>query len=283
MTRTFPRRDFIKASQIIRIGTEMVPDELLRAWVAMGYEPVTTVVAPGQFARRGGILDIWPQPEEFPTRLDFFGDEIDTLRQFDPTTQRTIKKLAGQPDPVLRITPAREFIVEDYRKKVNPALFAPMDADLEGTNPQPDELPEVTEFYIPSLHPTPAGVIDYLPQEALVLIDNEQIFQETIHELEEQAIALREDALEERRIPKSFPLPYLTWDHLLDSMEGNTVLPLGPKREDDTRSLANTVQHEPSIRRSTQTPSGLPVRVTARGGADGDCLPSGGSAEPSVG
>ena len=60
MTRTLPRRDFIKATRSLKIEQIAQPDQLTRNWVTLGYEPVNTVISAGQFARRGGILDVWP-------------------------------------------------------------------------------------------------------------------------------------------------------------------------------------------------------------------------------
>ncbi|NTV37065.1 MAG: hypothetical protein HGA53_08935, partial [Anaerolineaceae bacterium] len=102
MTRTLPRRDFIRYSKTIKRGQEIAPDTLVRSWVDIGYLPAEIVVEAGQFSRRGGILDIWPPSEPMPVRFEFFGDEIDTLRQFDPATQRTLQYFES-----LLITPAR--------------------------------------------------------------------------------------------------------------------------------------------------------------------------------
>ncbi len=90
MTRTIPRRDFIIASKKIHVNQTVPPGELRRAWVEQGYEAVEVVLEQGQFSQRGGILDIWGASEHFPVRLDFFGDVIESIRQFDPTTQRTV-------------------------------------------------------------------------------------------------------------------------------------------------------------------------------------------------
>ena len=106
MTRTLPRRDFLKASKQIKVGQSLSPNSLLEEWVQIGYQPVDTVLEPGQFSHRGGLLDIWPQSEPAPVRLDFFGDEIDTIRRFDPGSQRTVDKLES-----VLITPAREYLV----------------------------------------------------------------------------------------------------------------------------------------------------------------------------
>jgi transcription-repair coupling factor (superfamily II helicase) len=91
MTRTLPRRDFLRATRSLKSGQSARIDDLIRNWVSLGYEPVNTVISPGQFAHRGGILDLWSPAESFPVRIEFFGDEIETLRQFDPSTQLTLR------------------------------------------------------------------------------------------------------------------------------------------------------------------------------------------------
>ena len=60
MARTLPRREFLKATRILRRGDPLITNEVIHRWVALGYEAENTVITPGQFARRGGILDIWP-------------------------------------------------------------------------------------------------------------------------------------------------------------------------------------------------------------------------------
>ena len=93
MTRTLPRRDFLKACKKLSASQTIQPDVLIREWARIGYQRVNTVLEPGQFSHRGGLLDVWPSTVANPVRLDFFGDEIETMRQFDPATQRTVEKL----------------------------------------------------------------------------------------------------------------------------------------------------------------------------------------------
>ncbi len=99
-----PRRAFLKAARRLKPGQRLSPTALARDLVALGYEPATIVTAPGQFARRGGLLDFWPPTAPHPIRLDFFGDELDTLRAFDPSTQRTTRRLESA-----LLAPAREM------------------------------------------------------------------------------------------------------------------------------------------------------------------------------
>jgi transcription-repair coupling factor (superfamily II helicase) len=88
------KKSLLKASVLsFKWGEEGNFDEIKRALVLLGYERCAEVSLPGQFAFRGDILDIWPLTEDHPVRLEFFGDEIDSMRSFDASTQRSIEEL----------------------------------------------------------------------------------------------------------------------------------------------------------------------------------------------
>ena len=104
MTRTLPRRDFLKACKKLSAGQTIQPDALS----VMGGDWLSACehcARAGSVLTRGGMLDVWTPAEKLPVRLDFFGDEIETIRKFDPASQSTIEKLES-----ILITPAREFI-----------------------------------------------------------------------------------------------------------------------------------------------------------------------------
>ncbi|NOY98682.1 MAG: transcription-repair coupling factor, partial [Chloroflexi bacterium] len=206
MARTLPRRDFLKASRRLSVGQNVQPGLLLETWLRIGYQPVDTVLEPGQFSHRGGLLDIWPPAETLPVRLDFFGDEIETIRRFDPATQRTVEKLEA-----VLVTPAREFLLPDRSDR----------SDLS------DRSDQLTEFHIPLLHPFPASLLDYLPARALVLVDDVSMAEAAVDEIEGQAVAFRQDSIAEGTLPADFPVPYLTWSELEDSLRGRSWLELG--------------------------------------------------------
>ena len=220
MTRTLPRRDFLKALRSLKPGQITQPEEQVRTWDQLGYEHNTIVVAPGQFARRGGILDIWPVADEQPVRIEFFGDEVDTLRRFDPATQRTIA-------PVERLTIplAREFL----------RSTASVDVSV---NSQPETY---SEFHIPLLHPTPASLLDYLPRQALVLLDDISAVRDTIQEVEEQSAGLRRDYVKDGELPEDFPVPYLSWSEIEDNLAGKLVLDLGYAGEPEEQAPATDI------------------------------------------
>jgi transcription-repair coupling factor (superfamily II helicase) len=77
----------------LAVGEEMTPEILIEALDEGGYIREDPVTAPGQMARRGGILDVFPSDDEGPVRIEFFGDTVESLRRFDPETQRTVAPL----------------------------------------------------------------------------------------------------------------------------------------------------------------------------------------------
>ncbi|NIT58166.1 MAG: transcription-repair coupling factor, partial [Aliifodinibius sp.] len=84
---------FTDASLTIRNGDSVEIDSLKEELVDQAYEPVKFVNQPGEFAHRGGILDVYPYSGEYPIRLEFFGDEVDSIREFDPDSQRSVSFL----------------------------------------------------------------------------------------------------------------------------------------------------------------------------------------------
>lgn len=77
----------------IRVGDEIAPENLMNRLTGQGFEPVEFVSEPGELALRGGILDVYPFAGSLPIRLEFFGDEVDQIREFDPQSQRSVARL----------------------------------------------------------------------------------------------------------------------------------------------------------------------------------------------
>jgi transcription-repair coupling factor (superfamily II helicase) len=203
MARTLPRRDFIKASKFLKTGQSGQPETFQRGWLDIGYSTVDIVLEPGQVSRRGGILDIWPMAEEWPIRVEFFGEEIDEMRRFDPASQRTLGKISQ-----VLITPAREIL---------PGAAIRLDPVIEN----PDE------FHLPLIHPAHASLLDYLPQDGLVIVDDLDAVQTAAVELEEQAVRARHEGIDQGVLPGDFPIPYLPWSELFDSLTGRVWFEMG--------------------------------------------------------
>ena len=203
MTRTIPRRKFIKACSTLKTGSQTHLDALCRNWVEMGYEPKELVTRTGQFSRRGGLVDIWPMQLEYPVRVDFFGDEVDSMRAFDPASQRSI-----------------EMVTE---------IFIPPAGEVIGDLPEneADASQPLVEFNIPLVYNSNASLLDFLPKGSLILLDNEASLQVTSEEIELQAVKLRNEAQASGTIPADFPLPYITWSELSDNLTRFSTIDLG--------------------------------------------------------
>ena len=105
MQKLLSHHDFTSASHTVRVGMEIEPFDLLARWQAMGYELENTVDVPGTVSHRGGILDIYPPTSELPARLEFLGNAIESIRYFDPATQRSQQAVSA-----ITVTPATELL-----------------------------------------------------------------------------------------------------------------------------------------------------------------------------
>ena len=223
MQRTLPIREFKLASRLLKRDQQAEPDKLLRMWLSIGYTPSSVVAEPGTFNRRAGIIDVFPINAETPVRIEFFGDTVDSLRPFDPATQRSVGSLTQ-----LVIPPAREALPK-FGEDVAQLLYDWFDqqplADDDVTSAQNDEHDldsasafPLIEFYLPYFYHQTASLLDYLSDDTLVIVEDWNALSETIGEMETQAIQQRSEKLAANQIPPSYPLPYFTWDELQKSL-----------------------------------------------------------------
>ena len=124
LKKLIPPAEFRALAFDVNAGEELVPEEAAKRLVAMGYERVPFVEAMGQFGIRGGIVDIFPMNREYPVRIELFDTEIDSVRSFDPVTQRSVKN-----ETSVRIWPAsllvqNEGLFEAATKKIHRSYTA---------------------------------------------------------------------------------------------------------------------------------------------------------------
>ena len=105
MPKTTPYSDFISACHTIKLGIDIEPLQLLRKWQDIGYRLENMVEMPGTISHRGGIVDIYPPTSDLPARLEFLGNTIDSIRLFDPASQRSLTSISS-----LAISPATELL-----------------------------------------------------------------------------------------------------------------------------------------------------------------------------
>ncbi|HYF41452.1 MAG TPA: DEAD/DEAH box helicase, partial [Ramlibacter sp.] len=144
-----------------------------------GYSHVTQVVSPGEYAVRGGLIDLFPMGSPVPYRVDLFDDEIDSIRTFDPDSQRSL-----YPVPEVRLLPGREFPMDDdARAKFRSRWRELLEGDPTKSRIYKDMGNGVAtsgiEYYLPLFFDETATVFDYLGAEATVVLhgDLEPAFQ----------------------------------------------------------------------------------------------------------
>ena len=172
-----PTREAVRARSIhLEVGQTIDRDALVQTLVAAGYSRMALVEEPGELAVRGGILDLFPPQRENPLRVELLGDEVESIREFDAASQRSQVSLAYAVAPPPReLLLDRSLIIErsaDLRElaasqNVEPrSVDALVDSLLRG-NPPPG-----AEALAPLLQPGLETVLDFLPADTLIIIDD---------------------------------------------------------------------------------------------------------------
>ncbi|HEX9724172.1 MAG TPA: transcription-repair coupling factor [Vicinamibacteria bacterium] len=165
--RTVSPSVFERGILSIRRGQTIRPSEVERVLLAAGYLHEEPVVSPGDFARRGGILDIYPPSRRDPLRLEFVGDVLEEIRSFDPETQR-----ATQPIDEATVLPAREWVFgNDERQRLLDRLRQTGERQAELADRfEQDAFPPGAAFSLAHIEEFRATVFDYL-HDGTVLVE----------------------------------------------------------------------------------------------------------------
>lgn len=183
LERTLPKDLLLESFITVKPGDELEPVQFLKKLVALGYEQQEPVRLPGGFSRRGGIIDIFPSGYEQPIRIELFDTEVESLRTFDPNTQRSTGNVPG-----LSLSPSREVLFTGSEEDLRETLL--VTAEREGSvldDEAADRLMEVVsedtealvqrtyfnrmELYRPFLHPDSGCAIDLLTEDDCVVLD----------------------------------------------------------------------------------------------------------------
>ena len=197
-----------------RVGEEIDVVNLPQHFALMGYERVEMVAKPGEYSIRGSIIDIYPLTIDHPVRIELFDIEIDSIRYFEPETQRSIEKINeiwiaptseqvyGKEDLLhgihqietllekkLATTPEktdRDFL-EDY--------FGQMVLQWQSGIPT-----EAAKFYADLIYQTETTILDYFPTNSLLIVDDYQRIMETNREMEREAAEWQTQKIGELRV-----------------------------------------------------------------------------------
>ena len=228
-----PAREFVATHALSVAPGNVIGMQGVIEWLELnGYVRASTVREPGDYAVRGGILDLYPPGMDMPVRLDFFGDALETIRAFDAQTQRSEEQLRG-----LDLVPVAEFqlITETIRRfrtgyVAEFGATAPDDLLYEAVS-EGRRYPGM-EHWLPLFHGKLETVFDYLPGSALAL---EHLAEDAAHERFTQIADYydaRQEALKQGVTPPYKPLPperlYLAESEWKERLEALAIAKLTP-------------------------------------------------------
>ncbi|MBQ9663635.1 MAG: transcription-repair coupling factor [Oscillospiraceae bacterium] len=213
LQRTVPKDILQRAAFTISSDESYAIEDLEEALIRCGYERTEQVEGPGQFARRGGILDLFSPAEDQPVRMEFWGDEIDSMGTFDISSQRrdeAIKECRILPaaESLPTLTPGgvevlckkMEELADRYQKRRGSEAAGKIAAALrQAADRLRDRLPMTDlDRWLPLLYPAATG-FDYIPEDAVVFLDQPtrcgEMAREYRKQLGEDLRALQKDGL----------------------------------------------------------------------------------------
>ncbi|WP_188456143.1 transcription-repair coupling factor [Virgibacillus oceani] len=232
LKRILPPPSYFQKYQLkFSYGEEIDIKAYLTSLVDMGYERATMVNTPGEFSQRGGIIDIYPVTEEHPIRIELFDDEIDSIRYFDAETQRSLEQKKE-----ITIGPATELLLTDEdiiagAERMEDALAATL-KKLK-TKQAKEKLIEVMEHdigrlknlehfqemykYIGFLYENPASLLDYLPSNGLIIMDEMSRIHETATNLDTEEAEWYNSLLESNQMVRDSRFSFDwhdVWEHM---------------------------------------------------------------------
>ena len=224
----------------VRRGENVGLQALLERLVSLGFEPVTTVVEPGAFARRGGIVDFFPPGAELPFRVEFFGDEVDSIRVFEPSTQRSLSHVEEATiAPPRELTPDQSRLLASALVSVDLAGLAPEAAERWREDREALARGEASPLYEQYLsYYGSASLLDFLDEGSLLVVDEPSSLGRAARALAEEAEALRGELVARGELPRGLPRPYFTWEELSSRVSGRRQLVL------DMEAAAEASAHE---------------------------------------
>lgn len=201
LLQRLPPREYLQANTfIIKIGDTLSLEKMRRQLERSGYQCVSQVMGHGEFAIRGSLLDLYPMGSQLPYRIDLFDEEVETVRTFDPETQRTLEKIER-----IEMLPAREFPLDDagitrFRQAFRNAFEGDPQRSLIYSEVSDGNAPGGLEYYLPLFFEKTSTLFDFLPDELLTIR-----FEQT-REQADSFLRQVEDRYEQRRHDLERPL-----------------------------------------------------------------------------
>ena len=174
LLQRLPPKSYIKSQVLLLNKNQILDVENFRSNLEQnGYQCVTQVMEHGEFAVRGSIIDLYPSGHDFPFRIDLFDTEIDTIRRFDPESQRSLDAIDS-----IEILPAREFpfnkdAISEFRIRYREKLSGDPTLSKIYQEVSQSNIPNGIEYYLPLFFDHLESVFNYLPRNTVFCLDNE--------------------------------------------------------------------------------------------------------------
>ena len=216
LQKTLDPESFNSARHSLAVGQEIRLGELLLRWVGLGYQRESSVEIPGSFSHRGGILDIYSPASPLPARLELWGERIESIRLFDPASQRSVSRVES-----VTVIPAKETLPSLANKERVSDLIGSLGFD--GCTPSivdrfQEELTalfsglEVEELPLYNGFLNDSTLLDHLPQKTLLVMDGAAAVESEAESLDRRAEELRSARTSRGELPVNFPSPQAAWD-----------------------------------------------------------------------
>ncbi len=254
-----PPRDYVTAhSFLMKVGDRLEIQHLREQLTRANYHSVSQVMEAGEFAVRGGLVDLFPAGSHQPYRIDLFDDRVESMREFDPATQRSGKSINA-----IQLLPAREFpMTEEAIQRFRQAFRARFEGDPQRVALYRDISKGITpagaEYYLPLFFSGMAAIFDYLPAGTLCvmeagLAETARKFQ---HEAAQRYHEMRHDI--ERPLLTQSEI-FITTEELIGGLKVWPQVELlefsteEPYPSDQTHGIGSTITY------GTRPPASLPV------------------------
>jgi transcription-repair coupling factor (superfamily II helicase) len=229
-------------TRLIRVGDRLDTGELMTWAIDHGYLVTPLVQEPGEVARRGGILDIFPPGSAHPIRLDLFGDEVDTIRAFEIGSQRSIDRrdrlvlLPPSELPLWRLTEIAADLETLDRSTLRPEVDAEWSRMLGHV--ERGATPASIDLFAPYLLERQATLIDYLGAAPLVIVDEPAAVDLAARQLTSQAAELAAGFVANGELPSGLRSPLASWEAVHDRLRRHHGIAFG-SAETDAISLVS--------------------------------------------
>lgn len=214
LIKTIPPQVFSASRLTLKKGESLNMEELLSCLITLGYERIEMVEARGEFSRRGGIVDIYPVGFTQPTRIEFFDDKIESIRGFDPTSQRSTGMLNE-----ITILPRRELIFTDKDFSQFKARTHSKRLINVSCNPASQGYFDGIEWYLPFFYQDLQSIFGYLEEDSLILLDEPDSILDQIHRINEEVHSRYQESIDRGEFVSMPEELFLSGEELQDSIK----------------------------------------------------------------